>query len=50
MLSKLDDFLVERHDLTNRTKLQYRMAFKALSKYVDDPFGLNKKDLDAALS
>ena len=46
----LEEFLSERHDLCARTKLNYRMAFQALSKYVTDPFALDQRELDEALN
>jgi hypothetical protein len=45
----LEEFLLERHDLTERTKAQYRMAFAALTKYTDHPFSLNRKEMNEAL-
>lgn len=46
---KLEDYLVERHDLTERTKTQYRMAFQALKKYTDAPYNLNRKNMNRVL-
>lgn len=45
----LEDFLLERHDLVEHTKTQYRMAFQALAKYATHPFSLSRKEMNEAL-
>jgi integrase len=48
-VADLDRFLLERHDLSERTKTQYRMAFQALARHAKNPFSLSKNEANIAL-
>ncbi len=46
---KLEDFILERHDLAERTRAQYRLGFQVLSKYTDHLFTLDRREMNEAL-
>lgn len=48
-MQELEKFLTERHDLSEHTKEQYRMAFKALSKHTNHAFSLNREEMNTCL-
>lgn len=48
-IADLDRFLLERHDLSERTKTQYRMAFQALARHAKKPFNITRNEANKAL-
>ena len=49
MVGDVEGFLTERHDLSGKMKESYRAAFKCLSKYTDNLYGLDREGMNKAL-